>query len=174
MDVCSVGGAPWRHRSGVNYNDGAMGGDVMEVRDLRVARVSVCGAWSARASVCGAWVKCVEMLVKHVDAAFGAASQGNVLLNFVKESNDHGPFNSWDRQPYIYRKDEGAAGATKATGATGATGVRADGTPALAISPETQVLKLSVDRAPPHGVYGLKHIDLVPRAGHTEQPHHQF
>jgi hypothetical protein len=36
-------------RSGVNYNDGAMGGEVL---------------------------------------------QGNMLLNYVKESNDHGPFNS--------------------------------------------------------------------------------
>lgn len=26
---------------------------------------------------------------------------GNLLLNYVKESNDHGPFNSWDRQPYV-------------------------------------------------------------------------
>ena len=48
-------------RSGINFNDGAMGGETME---------------------------------------------GNLLLNFVRESNDHGPFNSWDRQPYIYRVNE--------------------------------------------------------------------
>lgn len=44
--VNSVADGP---RSGVNYNDGAMGGELM---------------------------------------------QGNLLLNFVKESNDHGPFSA--------------------------------------------------------------------------------
>ena len=48
-------------RSGINFNDGAMGGEVMT---------------------------------------------GNLLLNYVKESNDHGPFNSWDRQPYVYSVDD--------------------------------------------------------------------
>eukprot|EP00040_Diaphanoeca_grandis_P044659 m.13136 g.13136 ORF g.13136 m.13136 type:complete len:937 (+) comp9607_c0_seq1:64-2874(+) len=48
-------------RSGVNFNDGFGGGEIMS---------------------------------------------GNLLLNYVKESNDHGPFNSWDRQPYVYRIDE--------------------------------------------------------------------
>jgi hypothetical protein len=66
-------------RSGVNYNDGAMGGEVM---------------------------------------------QGNLLLNFVKESNDHGPFNSWDRQPYVYRADEDDL----------------EGKGTLLISPQTQLI----------------------------------
>jgi hypothetical protein len=48
-------------RSGINFNDGFAGGEVME---------------------------------------------GNLLFNYVKESNDHGPFNSWDRQPYVTRKNE--------------------------------------------------------------------
>ena len=38
--------------------------------------------------------------------AGGELLQDNVLLNFVRESNDHGPFNSWDRQPYVYRINE--------------------------------------------------------------------
>jgi hypothetical protein len=29
----------------------------------------------------------------------GEVMEGNMLFNYVKESNDHGPFNSWDRQP---------------------------------------------------------------------------
>ena len=28
---------------------------------------------------------------------------GNVLFNHVRETGDHGPFNSWDRQPYLTR-----------------------------------------------------------------------
>jgi len=66
-------------RSLVNYNDGAMGGEVME---------------------------------------------GNILFNAVTESNDHGPFNSWDRQPYVYRLNEDEV----------------DGKGLLAISPQTQVI----------------------------------
>lgn len=27
--------------------------------------------------------------------------EGNLLFNCVRESGDHGPFNSWDRVPYI-------------------------------------------------------------------------
>ena len=38
--------------------------------------------------------------------AGGEVLEGNMLLNSVKESNDHGPFNSWDRQPYVYRIEE--------------------------------------------------------------------
>ena len=26
---------------------------------------------------------------------------GNLLFNHVRETGDHGPFNSWDRQPYF-------------------------------------------------------------------------
>lgn len=48
-------------RSGINFNDGFAGGEVME---------------------------------------------GNLLFNYVKESNDHGAFNSWDRQPFIFRANE--------------------------------------------------------------------
>jgi hypothetical protein len=32
--------------------------------------------------------------------------EGNLLVNFVKESNDHAAFNSWDRQPFVFRFDE--------------------------------------------------------------------
>ena len=27
--------------------------------------------------------------------------QGNLVLNMVRETGDHGPYNSWDRQPYL-------------------------------------------------------------------------
>lgn len=47
-------------RAGVNFNDGAAGGEVLE---------------------------------------------GNLFFNFVRESGDHGMFNSWDRQPYLYEQD---------------------------------------------------------------------
>lgn len=45
-------------RAGVNFNDGFIGGEVLE---------------------------------------------GNILFNFVRETGDHGMFNSWDRQPYVYK-----------------------------------------------------------------------
>ena len=34
---------------------------------------------------------------------FGGGDEivGNLILNCVRESGDHGPFNSWDRVPYI-------------------------------------------------------------------------
>ena len=31
----------------------------------------------------------------------GDIVEGNLLLNTCRESSDHGPFNSWDRVPYI-------------------------------------------------------------------------
>ena len=27
--------------------------------------------------------------------------EGNLIFNFVRESGDHGMFNSWDRQPIV-------------------------------------------------------------------------
>ena len=38
--------------------------------------------------------------------AGGDRLSGNLLFNYVKESNDHGPVNAWDRQPFVYRLDE--------------------------------------------------------------------
>jgi hypothetical protein len=38
----------------------------------------------------------------------GSSVTRNVLANFCRESSDHGPFNSWDRQVYIY--DDAASG----------------------------------------------------------------
>ena len=34
---------------------------------------------------------------------FGGANllQGNLIFNMVRETGDHGPFNSWDREPYL-------------------------------------------------------------------------
>jgi len=31
----------------------------------------------------------------------GNLIEGNLAFNFVRETGDHGPFNSWDRQPYL-------------------------------------------------------------------------
>ena len=31
----------------------------------------------------------------------GNLVEGNLVFNMVRETNDHGPFNSWDRQPYL-------------------------------------------------------------------------
>eukprot|EP01062_Namystynia_karyoxenos_P011319 TRINITY_DN14045_c0_g1_i2.p1 TRINITY_DN14045_c0_g1~~TRINITY_DN14045_c0_g1_i2.p1 ORF type:complete len:875 (+),score=181.70 TRINITY_DN14045_c0_g1_i2:105-2627(+) len=31
----------------------------------------------------------------------GNSVEGNLLFNHVRETGDHGPFNSWDRQPYL-------------------------------------------------------------------------
>ena len=54
----------------------------------------------------------------------GELMRGNMLLNYVKESNDHGAFNSWDRQPYVYRLNESET----------------DGSGELRISPQTQTI----------------------------------
>merc|ERR1719272_1134079 len=45
-------------RSGVNFNDGAFGGNII---------------------------------------------QNNLMANLVRETADHGPYNSWDRNPYLFR-----------------------------------------------------------------------
>ena len=37
----------------------------------------------------------------------GSRVQRNVLFNFCRESSDHGPFNSWDRVPYVFDGDDG-------------------------------------------------------------------
>lgn len=44
----------------------------------------------------------------------GSTITRNVLANFCRESSDHGPFNSWDRQVYIY-DDEANGGAPTVT-----------------------------------------------------------
>ena len=41
--------------------------------------------------------------------AGGEVLEGNLMLNFVRESGDHGMFNSWDRQPYLYSDDATSA-----------------------------------------------------------------
>jgi hypothetical protein len=40
-------------------------------------------------------------------AAGGESLVGNLMLNFVRESGDHGMFNSWDRQPFLYTDSKG-------------------------------------------------------------------
>lgn len=44
----------------------------------------------------------------------GSVVTRNVLANFCRESSDHGPFNSWDRQVYVY-DDEANGGAPTTT-----------------------------------------------------------
>ena len=33
--------------------------------------------------------------------AGGSTVEGNLVFNMVRETGDHGPYNSWDRQPYL-------------------------------------------------------------------------
>jgi hypothetical protein len=40
--------------------------------------------------------------------AGGHSITNNLLFNSVRETDDHGPFNSWDRQPYIFRRADGS------------------------------------------------------------------
>ena len=35
--------------------------------------------------------------------AGGSTVAGNLVFNMVRETGDHGPYNSWDRQPYLLR-----------------------------------------------------------------------
>jgi hypothetical protein len=37
----------------------------------------------------------------------GSAVLRNVLFNFCRESSDHGPFNSWNRQVYLVTGSDG-------------------------------------------------------------------
>eukprot|EP01079_Euglenida_sp_SAG-EU17-18_P010637 gene10638-1933_t len=37
----------------------------------------------------------------------GSRVEHNVLFNFCRESSDHGPFNSWDRVPYLFDGPDG-------------------------------------------------------------------
>lgn len=37
----------------------------------------------------------------------GSSLTKNVLFNFCRESSDHGPFNSWDRVPYLFDGADG-------------------------------------------------------------------
>ncbi len=37
----------------------------------------------------------------------GSRVSRNVLFNWCRESSDHGPFNSWDRQPYLVDSSSG-------------------------------------------------------------------
>ena len=39
----------------------------------------------------------------------GHLMQNNLLFNWVRETRDHGPFNSWDRQPYLTKLRNGTA-----------------------------------------------------------------
>jgi len=36
----------------------------------------------------------------------GNLVEGNLVFNMVRETGDHGPFNSWDRQPYVTLHDK--------------------------------------------------------------------
>ena len=50
------------------------------------------------------------------DAAFGGNDiSRNLLANVVRETTDHGPWNSWDRNPYIWRADLTDIGENAAT-----------------------------------------------------------
>ena len=50
------------------------------------------------------------------DAAFGGNDiSRNLLANVVRETVDHGPWNSWDRNPYIWRADLTDIGENAAT-----------------------------------------------------------
>ena len=37
----------------------------------------------------------------------GNVVEGNLIANMVRETSDHGPFNSWDRVPYMTRHTDG-------------------------------------------------------------------
>jgi len=47
----------------------------------------------------------------NVNDGFGGGHliQDNLLFNFVRETADHGPINSWDRQPYVTTYNTGTA-----------------------------------------------------------------
>jgi len=44
----------------------------------------------------------------------GNILENNLMFNLVRETGDHGPFNSWDRQPYLTKLANGSASLTPA------------------------------------------------------------
>ena len=44
----------------------------------------------------------------------GNLLENNLIFNMVRETSDHGPFNSWDRQPYLTTVRDGSASLTPA------------------------------------------------------------
>ena len=42
--------------------------------------------------------------------AGGEVLEGNLVFNMVRETSDHGTFNSWDRQPWLYSKTDQPGG----------------------------------------------------------------
>jgi len=44
----------------------------------------------------------------------GNILENNLMFNLVRETGDHGPFNSWDRQPYLTKLADGSASLTPA------------------------------------------------------------
>ena len=47
-------------------------------------------------------------LVNFNDGAFGGSTlEKNLFVNAVRETGDHGPFNSYDRQPFLTRTRDG-------------------------------------------------------------------
>ncbi len=52
----------------------------------------------------------------NLNDGFGGGNhlKNNLLFNFVRETHDHGPINTWDRQPYLTKVRNGSASLTPA------------------------------------------------------------
>lgn len=79
------------------------------------------GIWGKQVSFFIQAVSCQTELVGNVyfngpraginfNDGFGGGNlvQSNLAFNLVRETGDHGPFNSWDRQPYLTRVGDGS------------------------------------------------------------------
>jgi len=85
--------------------------------------------WTPRRHQCQRWVSCDELLGVDISAipltihscsvcscSFGGGDEisHNLVFSTCRESGDHGPFNSWDRQPFLTTVRDGTPSMTPA------------------------------------------------------------
>ena len=89
--------------AGVNFNDGFGACDVARLHTsglLGAGSRRRCRAVAIRGCAAAAPLRGARKGAGRA-AGGGDVMRGNLLANCVRESGDHGPFNSWDRVPYI-------------------------------------------------------------------------
>ncbi len=115
--------AQWGYTSGSSV--GGMGYDGTDGNQPRFTNIShnfvhELGIWEKQSSFYFQAKSCQNTLYRNIffngpraginfNDGFGGGSEivENILFNTCRESSDHGPFNSWDRQPYLTKVQDG-------------------------------------------------------------------
>ena len=119
----------WGYTSGVNVT--GMGWDGTDGNQPRFSRILYnfaheLGIWEKQSSFYFQAKSCQNLLMGNIffngpraginfNDGFGGSSNltENILFNTCRESGDHGPFNSWDRQVFVTKVRDGTANADK-------------------------------------------------------------